>query len=183
MAERLLVTALRAHVGERFDELYRSHGAGTGSWHVGEPMQAAAAAEVRRRGGDPTGFVARYLTIDLIDESDLVLCATSEQVARVLQLRPRARGRTFVLGEFGRLLRASPAGTPGGGAPAPPRDPATAHARAVALVAALDAARAGARPLPTDDLDDPYGRPQSVFARCADEIEATVTPLAAAIAG
>src|SRR5688572_22205736 len=100
MAERLLVLSLREHVGDRVDELYRSHGAGTGSWHVGESMNPPAAAELRRRGGDPTGFKARHLTGELVDESDLVLCATGEQVARVVQLRADARSRTFVLGEF-----------------------------------------------------------------------------------
>ena len=50
MAERLLVHALRSHVGDRVDEVLRSHGAGTGSWHVGEAMNPPAAAELRRRG-------------------------------------------------------------------------------------------------------------------------------------
>lgn len=178
MAERLLVSALAVHVGDQVDELYRSHGAGTGTWHVGEAMNPPAAAELLRRGSDPSGFVARHLTADLIDESDLVLCATVDHLERVLQLRPSARGRTFVLGELGRLLPLLPA--PTGGVP---RDPATAHARGVALVAAADALRAGRPPLGSDDLDDPYGRGARAFARTADEIEATVIPLAAALAG
>jgi protein-tyrosine phosphatase len=178
MAERLLVKALREHVGDQVDELYRSHGAGTGMWHVGDAMNPPAAAELHRRGADPSGFAARHLTADLIDESDLVLCATGEQVARVLALRPAARARTFVLGEFGRLLSlVAPAAT------GPPRDPATAHARGVALVAAVDAVRAGSPPRRSDDLDDPYGGRQRDFARAADEIETTVIPLAAALAG
>jgi protein-tyrosine phosphatase len=177
MAERLMVKALRAHVGDRVDELYRSHGAGTGSWHVGDQMHQPAAAEVRRRGGDPSGFAARHLTAELIDESDLVLCATAEHVERVLRLRPGARGRTFVLGELGRLLPR--VAVPAQGVP---RDPATAHARGTALVAAADAARAGSAARDADDLDDPYGLSARAFARTADEIEATVVPLAAALA-
>lgn len=180
MAERLLVKALREHVGDRVDELYRSHGAGTGSWHVGEAMNPPAAREVRRRGGDPSGFAARHLTPDLIDESDLILCATREQVARVVNLRPAARARTFVLGEFGRLLRQVPRDAIPAGEP---RDPAAAHARGVALVAAVDALRSGAPARASDDLDDPWGMGQQEFARVADEIEATVIPLAAALAG
>lgn len=177
MAERLLVRALREHVGDRVDELFRSHGAGTGSWHVGEPMNPPAAAEVRRRGGDPTGFTARHLTADLIDESDLILCATRDHMSRVLSLRPNARDRTFVLGEFGRLLAQVPVQPAG-----PPRDPATAHARGTALVAAVAAARTGPAQA-NDDLDDPWGMGPRVFARVADEIDATVIPLAAALAG
>jgi protein-tyrosine phosphatase len=179
MAERLLVKALREHVGDRVDELYRSHGAGTGTWHIGEAMNPPAARELLRRGGDPNGFIARHLTTDLIDESDLVLCATREQVARVLSLRPEARARTFVLGELGRLLPLVPRDTVSAGEA---RDPATAHARGVALVAAADAVRSGARARASDDLDDPWGMGQQEFARVADEIEATVIPLAAALA-
>ena len=187
MAERLLVHALRSHVGDRVDDLLRSHGAGTGSWHVGEAMNPPAAAELRRRGLDPSGFAARRLTAELIDESDLVLCATREQVARVLSLRPVSGGRTFVLGEFGRLLRsvAAPAAVGGvvaGALAGMPPDPASVHARGVALVAAVDAQRAGSPARPGDDLDDPWGLPQREFTRVADEIAATVVPLAAALA-
>ena len=178
MAERLLVHALRAQVGDRVEELYRSHGAGTGDWHVGEAMNPPAAAELRRRGLDPSGFAARRLSVALVDESDLILCATREQVARVLALRPDARARTFVLGEFGRLLDSVP--VPAGPAPT---DPATAHARGVALVAAVDAARAGSPARAGDDLDDPWGLPAREFTRAADRIVATVVPLAAALAG
>jgi protein-tyrosine phosphatase len=178
MAERLLVLALRAHVGDRVGELYRSHGAGTGSWHVGEAMNPPAAAELRRRGVDPSGFAARQLSAELIDESDLILTATAEQVARVLTLRPAARARTFVLGEFGRLLASLPA------PPLPPStDAASAHARGVALVAAVDAARAGARSRRDDDLDDPYGLSAREFTRAAERIQTTVVPLAGALAG
>ncbi len=104
MAERLFTLALRREVGDRVDDLYLSHGAGTGPWHVGEPMNPPAGRQVTLRGGDPGGFRARQVTGDLIAMSDLVLCATAEQVSYVLGLRPDAEARTFVLGEFGRLL-------------------------------------------------------------------------------
>ena len=42
-------------------------------------------------------------------------------------------------------------------------------------------AAAGRPPLPTDDLDDPWGRGDQCFSRVADEIEETVHPLAAAL--
>src|SRR6188472_2495002 len=102
MAERLFTLAVRKQVRDVADELYLSHGAGTGSWHVGEPMNAPAARQVRARGGDDAGFLARRVTGDMIDVSDLILCATSEQVAHILDLRSDAVHRTFVLGEFGR---------------------------------------------------------------------------------
>src|SRR5258706_11065424 len=104
MAERLFALALRQQVGDRVDDFYLSHGAGIGAWHVGESMNPPAARQVTQRGGDPAGFRARKVSGDLIDASDLILCATAEQVSSVLALRPDAARRTFVLGEFGRLL-------------------------------------------------------------------------------
>jgi protein-tyrosine phosphatase len=176
MAERLFTLALREQVGDRVDDLYLSHGAGTGAWHIGESMNPPAARQVTKRGGDPAGFRARGLSGDLIDASDLVLCATADQVSYVLGLRPDAAARTFVLGEFGRLLA---------DLKLPISDDAldknSAYARGVALVEAADAARGGAASRPSDDLDDPWGMADTEFARVADEIERTVVPLALAL--
>jgi protein-tyrosine phosphatase len=179
MAERLLHLALCSRVGDRVDELYLSHGAGTGGWHVGEPMNPPAARQLTRRGGDSTGFKARKLDTAMIDASDLILCAASDQVDHVVRLRPDAAPRTFVLGEFGRILADLPLSA------LPVGDP---YARGVALVAAADSARldsAGHRAPArrTDDLDDPWGQPDREFARVADQIERTVIPLALALTG
>ena len=179
MSERLFALALRERVGDDVEERYLSHGAGIGSWHVGDAMYGQAAREVASRGGDPDGFRARHVDSAMVDSSDLVLCATADQVEYICELRPSAAGRTFVLGEFGRLL-------PGVDLTAlPPTgdDPVALHERGRALVAAVDAARGGKPPRPSDDLDDPWGMPQRAFARVADEIEATVVPLAAALTG
>ena len=138
MAERLFTLALRKQVGDRVEQLYLSHGAGTGSWHAGDPMNPPAARQVTLRGGDPAGFRARKVTGDLIDSSDLVLCATAEQVSYVLGLRPDAEARTFVLGEFGRLLADAKLPDSDGAL-----DERNAYARGVALVEAVDVARGG----------------------------------------
>ena len=189
MAERLFTLAVRKQVGDVADELYRSHGAGTGSWHVGEPMNAPAAREIIARGGDPEGFLARRLTKAMIDESDLVLCATAEQVWHAAELHPDAAGKIFVLGEFGRLMHSVHLDR------LPPNDGTAdgAYDRAYALVVAVDAARGGGavwggngrrkRSRPGDDLDDPWGLAPAEFARVADEIEETVVPLAATLTG
>jgi protein-tyrosine phosphatase len=183
MSERLLATVLHKQLGDAVVSRYLNHGAGTGSWHIGEPMQAGAARQITARGGDPAGFRARRISGDLVDMSDLVLTATAEQVGYVLDLRPDAVGRTFALREFGRLLpHADLAGLPAAG----DFDP-HAYARGIALVAAVDAVRTehGVRHLarPADDLDDPYGLPDREFARVADTIEGVVHPLAQALLG
>lgn len=181
MAERLLVLAVAEAAGTADtgpEHLVHSHSAGTGGWHAGEDMHPSAARQVRARGGDAGQFAARRLRSEHIDGADLVLPATADQQLYVTALRPDAGPRTFVLGELGRLLpRVDLSALPGVGRPTPE----SVYARGVALVAALDAARTGAAPLPGDDLDDPWGRGEKTFARVADEIDDVLRPLAAAL--
>ncbi|MEH1168770.1 phosphotyrosine protein phosphatase [Micromonospora sp. CPCC 205539] len=183
MAERLLALAVRERLARReqdparAEELLHSHSAGTGGWHAGEEMNPPAARQVTSRGGDVEGFAARKLRSDHIDAADLVLTATADQQEYVVALRPDAASRTFVLGEFGRLLAAVDAS----GLPAAEATPEGVYARGVALVAAAHDARLGASALPTDDLDDPWGRGDQCFSRVADEVEETVHPLAGAL--
>ncbi|MEU6076152.1 phosphotyrosine protein phosphatase [Micromonospora sp. NPDC047074] len=183
MAERLLALAVGERLARRevdparADELLHSHSSGTGGWHAGEEMNPPAARQVTTRGGSVTGFAARKLRSDQIDAADLVLTATADQQEYVVALRPDAASRTFVLGEFGRLL----ARVDAAGLPPAEVTPDAVYARGVALVEAAHAAREDATPLPTDDLDDPWGRGDQCFSRVADEIEETVHPLAAAL--
>ena len=174
MAERLLARAVRDRAPEAGEQLLRSASAGTGGWHEGEEMNPPAARQVRSRGGAVDGFEARKLRGDFIDEADLVLTATADQYDYVVALRPEAAPRTFVMGEFGRLLGALDA------AVLPPAEPKpdSVYARAVAIVEAADRLRGGEASLPTDDLDDPWGRGDQTFQRVGDEIEDTTVPFA-----
>jgi protein-tyrosine phosphatase len=180
MAERLLAYA----VAER-DAAHTvlSESAGTGPWHAGQPMNAPAATEMRRRGVDHADFRARHLVAAHIDTADLVLTATTEQYDFALGLRPDARERVFVLGEFARLVeKLDPSSLP----PAQPSPSARPSAddvrvRGRALVHAVAVARGDARPRAADDLDDPYGRSQSFFAGTADRIVASLDPLVDAL--
>ncbi|MGH3714577.1 MAG: phosphotyrosine protein phosphatase [Micromonosporaceae bacterium] len=180
MAERLLRARAAELVGpDRVDDLLLSHSTGTGAWHVGQPMNPPAARQLRTRGVDPAGFAARQLVAGHIAGSDLILTATAEQSEYVRELRPDAADRVFVLGELGRLLRgADLADLPAGGT-----DPDAVYARGVALVELADRRRAGAGPEPGDDLDDPYGMDDTEFGRIADQIDATVRPLAGLLFG
>ncbi|AVT31481.1 MULTISPECIES: phosphotyrosine protein phosphatase [unclassified Plantactinospora] len=185
MAERLLALAVRERLARRgaddaddADRLVHSHSAGTGGWHAGEEMNPPAARQVRSRGGDVADFGARKLRSEHIDAADLVLTATADQQEYVVALRPDAADRTFVLGEFGRLLPTVDAAVL---PPADLADPDAVYARGTALVAAVAAARSGSSPLPGDDLDDPWGRGDQCFSRVADEIEDAVRPLAAVL--
>lgn len=166
MAERLLALELPG-------DTVLSHSAGTGGWHEGEEMNPPAARQVLARGGSVDGFAARKLRAEHIDSADLVLTATADQSDYVTALRPDAFDRTFVLGEFGRLLKEVDL----------PVLPASGYERAVALVRAVAAARGGNPPAREDDLDDPWGRGEQIFSRVAEEIQATVQPLAKILRG
>jgi protein-tyrosine phosphatase len=167
MAERLTAHFAREVYGPDFEDHLYVHGAGTGDWHVGQPMDRQAASQLQSRGVDLGNFRARHLNTALIDGSDLILTATGDQAEFVTELRPDARSRTFVLGEFGRLLPSVSV-----------EDlPDSVCERGVALVAAVDAVRGDEPPRRSDDLSDPYMRGDEVFSRVADQIEATVRPL------
>ena len=170
MAERLLVHAVRRRVGDLAADLIVSESVGTGSWHAGERMNPPAEAELRRRGVPSDGFRARKLLAGHLDAADLVLTATSEQLDFAVGLRPDAAAKSFVLGEFARLV----AGVDPGSLPryAPTAD--AVAARGVALVAAVDGVRHGAGPRPVDDLDDPWGMGEEFFRATADQIEESV---------
>jgi protein-tyrosine phosphatase len=174
MAERLLARAVRDRAPEAADQLVRSVSAGTGGWHEGEEMNPPASRQVRARGGSSAGFEARKLRGDFIDEADLILTATADQYDYVVALRPGAAERTFVLGEFARLLAAVDASTlPAGG-----EKPEQVHERGAAIVAAVHRLRGDDAPLPSDDLDDPWGRGDQTFQRIGDEIEDATVPFA-----
>ncbi|MFF5226409.1 phosphotyrosine protein phosphatase [Dactylosporangium sp. NPDC000521] len=170
MAERLLVADLAA-LGASPDLIY-VHGAGTGGWHAGESMDPQAARQVIARGGDTAGFRARKLLAEHVDASDLVLTATAEQVDFVVSLRPDAAPRTFVWGQFARLLPTVAADLPATG---------DVYDRGVALVDLVDKARDTVRD--EDDLADPWGRPDDFFGIVADQVQALTRPLAAALLG
>jgi protein-tyrosine phosphatase len=185
MAERLLVARLRDELGPAAEDLVRSHGAGTESWHHGEPMNPPAARQVAARGGDPYTFRARGLVAAHLDDSDLVLTATAEQAVLVTRVAPQVAPRTFVLGEFGRLAedvdtRALPPYAP---------TVAAVAARGSAFVAEVHARRNGVqagRAVPAttaDDLDDPWGRDETFFERTADTVERHLAPLVRVLTG
>jgi protein-tyrosine phosphatase len=93
----------------------------------------------------------------------------------VTALRPDAADRTFVLGEFGRLLAAVDTAVL----------PSTSdiHGRGVALVQAVAKLRGDTRPCHRTTSTTRGAAATRSSAVVADEIQATVTPLAAALRG
>lgn len=66
----------------------------------GTPICAYMAARLAERGIDPTGFRARRLSERHIAEADLILGATEQHVAQVVELDPTALRRVATLRQF-----------------------------------------------------------------------------------
>ena len=122
---------------------------------VGAPMDASAALELSRLGGDPSDFVARQLTADLVTDADLVLTATRQLRSQVVELAPTALRRTFTLRELAALLEERPW----------PGDPADLRAL---VAAAADWRGSVAGRGDALDVPDPIGGPASLHREAAD---------------
>ncbi|GAB2479150.1 protein-tyrosine-phosphatase [Jatrophihabitans fulvus] len=109
---------------------------------VGEGLDAAVAAELTRRGIDPSGHRARRFEPWMAADADLVLTAERAHRDAVIEQVPAAWRRVFTLREFVRLAD-GPAGDRG-------RD----------VIAAAAARRGHGGPVPPelDEVTDPYRR-------------------------
>ncbi|MGY1708525.1 hypothetical protein ACI8AC_03350 [Geodermatophilus sp. SYSU D00758] len=132
---------------------------------VGEPVAAPMARMLGDRGVPPGSFAARQVTPDLLRAATVVLTMTAEQRAAVVSRAPAVLRRTFTLREFADLAVAVDVPVDGG-------RPAE---RLAALVSAVPRARGArvARP-GADDIEDPYRRPDAVFAAVLGRIAAAV---------
>ncbi|WP_127360614.1 arsenate reductase/protein-tyrosine-phosphatase family protein [Actinacidiphila soli] len=167
LAERLLTARLGSS-----REMFRVSSAGTVA-RVGTPMDPVAAALLAGLGGDPCGAVARRLTVDLVENADLVLGAATEHRDAAVRLSPVwALRRAFTLREFARLLRAEDADGVAG-----PAD------RAAELVRGAGARRGAESRGEDDDVADPYGAPEQVARSCARRIAESVERIAVAVLG
>ncbi|EFQ82031.1 low molecular weight protein-tyrosine-phosphatase [Aeromicrobium marinum DSM 15272] len=62
--------------------------AGTGDWHVGEPMDPRAAATLAEAGYDASRHRARKFTVDWYAEHDLLLAMDASNLANMSDLAP-----------------------------------------------------------------------------------------------
>jgi protein-tyrosine phosphatase len=127
---------------------------------VGAPMSPESAIHLEPYGATADGFVARQLTQAMVEESDLILCATTAIRSRVLEDSPGALRRTFTVLELAALFDVI----------GPDGDPA-----ALVRTAAQERSRAA---LDDYDIADPYGRDEAAYARAAELITAAVERIA-----
>ncbi|MFC3491279.1 arsenate reductase/protein-tyrosine-phosphatase family protein [Glycomyces rhizosphaerae] len=149
-----------------------NHGAGTGSWHVGDDMQAGSRHELDTRGFVSAGHRARHLERAHVEASDLILVATEDHVDYITERFPEVLGRTFLVRQFGFIVAdlieegfAAPAG-------------GDAAVRGKALV---NAAAERTVDYPLVGLSDPWGMDQATYARIADQLEEALKPVALAL--
>jgi protein-tyrosine phosphatase len=163
MVEYLLRNAVTSPDGTTDFEV---SSAGMRGWD-GAPMDAFAAAELRRLGGDPSYFLSRSFTPAMGERADLILAATADHRRLVLQELPHALRRTFTLLEFAYLVSEVPAVREGAPSPAELVSRAAAHR--------------GAASIDTYDLADPYGQPAQVHRETAEIVRDAVAVIAEAL--
>jgi protein-tyrosine phosphatase len=161
LAQQLLRLRLREQLGELSGRVEVTS-AGVRAM-VGRPMDDMAADELARLGGSAEDFAARQLTEPVADRAGLVLTATKELRSRVLEEAPGALRRTFTITEFAALVQGESAES------------------AESLVRGAAQRRSSAQ-VQEYDVPDPIGRGEDVHREAADLIEASVTPIAEALA-
>jgi peptidoglycan/LPS O-acetylase OafA/YrhL/protein-tyrosine-phosphatase len=102
-------TVLRAALAEAgLDGAVQVDSAGTGDWHLGEPMHPPARAALARRGYDGSAHRARQVEPSWLAGRDLVLAMDARNLAALRRMAgPAGRDRIRLFGEAGGL----PAGT------------------------------------------------------------------------
>jgi protein-tyrosine phosphatase len=161
LAQSLLRLRLQEQLGEQSGRVEVSS-AGVRAM-VGRPMDESAAAQLARLGGSAEDFSARQLTEPVADRAGLVLTATKEIRSRVLEEAPAALRRTFTITELAALVRGESAESP------------------ESLVRGAAQRRSSAQ-VEGYDVPDPIGRGEDVHREAADLIDASVTPIAEALA-
>jgi protein-tyrosine phosphatase len=112
--------------------------AGTGDWHLGEPMAGQAEAELARRGYDGSAHRARRIAPSWFAQRDLVLAMDLSNLAALRALAPDADAagpRLMLFRSFDPDLAAATAHDPWDGAvPDPYGGPPDGYAQALDLV-------------------------------------------------
>jgi protein-tyrosine phosphatase len=166
IAERLGRACLEPAHGAEAD-LVRIGSAGVAAV-VGREMHPDSAAVLRGYGGDPSGFAARRLTAELVEDADLVLTMTRAHIRKVLRVAPRALKRTFTLREAAALL------------PMAEREALDGPTLPVGIadrVRRMSDLRSCRERGPQDDVPDPMGRPVEEHQLAGALIAEAVVPL------
>ena len=151
--------------------------AGTGAV-VGSDIETETRDFLRQRGSDVAGFRARSVTPELLGSAELVLTMSRAHRGEVSRLNPASMRRTFALGDFADLCRASAAWRP--------INPALPWLPQMAAEAAAARGTVAPRDLEVIDVVDPYGASTRTHVEAFDRIEdflGTIVLALGAVAG
>jgi protein-tyrosine phosphatase len=100
-------TVLRASLAEAgLQDAVTLDSAGTGDWHVGEPMYPPARTALAGRGYDGSGHRARQVRPSWLAERDLILAMDARNLAALRRMAGAAdRDRIRLFGEVGGLTQ------------------------------------------------------------------------------
>ena len=137
---------------------------------VGGPVHPPMATLLAGAGVSVDGFAAQQLTADVVARADLVLALTRGHRAAIVDLVPAAVRRTFTLRELARYATAvGPDALPHG----------TLAERLEALLPLAAAQRGRVRIDPReDDVVDPYGGNDRLYALSFDQLRPAVDAIA-----
>lgn len=170
--ERLLAVRI-AHCGISVSS------AGTNAL-VGAEMDPRVARRLTEVGADPSDFLARQLTADLVQAADLVLCATRAHRSAVVRMEPRALRRVYALADFSDLAAHLADSDVNGVTPAVPT--AQNLVREVSEMVALGRSEVQPRTAQEAEIVDPYGRPAKVLDQMLRQVDALVPPIGSVLA-
>src|SRR3989442_1673698 len=176
---------LRQLLDERAAGEVEVSSAGVQSWDD-SPATPEAVRALQERGIDISNHLARRLTRNLIEESELVLAMAADHRDAVLRLAPGAVDRTFTLKEFVQLLdQADDSGMAGDAArgrtwEGPEPD---ARLRAAAAAASGERSRPDRRTITDEDVADPLGLGIEAFRAAAWELGELCQRMANAVFG
>jgi protein-tyrosine phosphatase len=102
-------TVLRASLAEAgLQDMVTVDSAGTGDWHLGEPMYPPARSALADRGYDGSAHRARQVRPSWLAERDLVLAMDARNLAALRRMAGAAdRDRIRLFGEVGGLAQTS----------------------------------------------------------------------------
>ena len=111
--------------------------AGTGDWHVGDPMDRGARTQLERRGYDGSAHRARQIDTSWLAERDLLLAMDRSNLATLRLLASRAAA-SDAAADLDRRIRlfGEVAGLDGAEVPDPYGDGPAAFARVLAMLEA-----------------------------------------------
>ncbi len=132
--------------------------------YPGRDTDAPMAAQLRRRGGDPTGHVSRSLTSEMLALADVVVTFEFAQRMRILESHPGWGHKLFGLHQLVDAVDRTPGGATG-----------YRLVHELQLAAAPDSM--------TWDVADPHGRGAAVARRAADEIDRALVRIVPALVG